>query len=564
MKNRKIIILVVLFVFLTSIAVFAQAQDKVKYDQNTAMLKEAWKDYAAKNYDSASTKFDSVSKNFPLWAEPYDGLGWCLYQKGQYLEAEKMFKKSLKAYPSYASSLNGLYYVSLWRYSKSNKAWGLYYKGKYDDAIKAFNEILSQPAEQYPPDEMWAVYDGLGWSYYWKKDYKSSEKNFSDALKALSNYADAQKGLGFIAYKNGNYEKAIEYLNKSAAYYYLDLSIKTTLAWSYYKSGDSKKAKDIFSYALQINPYYVTDENLIKLISKEKNWNTLHNDIGWGYYGLKEYNKAEKEFNEVLKADPKNDAALTGLGYVKYQQKKYDEAIKLLDKALAVNPKSFPVNEIVLVPGAYGQYYIISDGNTTMGWSYFYKNNFAKAEECFKRALKKNNWVDAHDGLGWTYLKLKKTDSAEKEFVRALKFYPTYASSLMGLGEINSKKYAESNKAWAQYFKGEFKKAIDQFKQVIAQKGSQYPKADIWALYSGMGWSNYFLKNYDDAVKGFQESIKMFPKSADSYDGLGWSFLKKGSSADAEKAFLSALKLYPNYYSSMKGLEELNKANKNK
>lgn len=564
MKIKKILILLFLFAFLANIGAFAAAAtvDKATSDKNIAILKDAWKDYTAKNYDSAYTKFEGVSKEIQSWAEPYDGMGWCQYQKKNYQQAEELFAKALKAYPGYSSSLNGLYYVSMWRYSNSNKAWELYNNGKYDDAIQAFNGVLNQTVDQYPKSEMWSIYDGLGWSYYWKKDYKNAGLNFQTALKQLPNYADAQKGLGFIAYKDGGYKKAIDYLSKAGNYYYLDLTIKTTLAWSYYKSGDTKKAKDIFSYALQINPYTVVDKDFLAVLDKEKGWLTLHNDMGWGYYGLKEYSKAEKEFDTVLKTEPKNYVALTGMGYIKYQQKKYDDAVKYITKAFEANPSTFAVNETVTVPGAIGQYYIVSDGNTTVAWSYFYKNDLTKAEQHFKKALVKNNWVDAHDGLGWVYLKQKKYDLAEKEFASALRYYPAYASSIMGLNEVGSKKYADSNKAWTSFYKGDFKKAIEQFRLVLNNKASLYPKNEKWALYNGLGWASYLSKDYDSAVKNFQDSINLYPSSADSYDGLGWSLLKKGDTAGAEKAFNTALKLYPKYQSSLKGIDELNKSKK--
>lgn len=562
MKFKKTVILLVLFMFLLNIAAFCAATDKEKYAMHITILKNAWKDYTAKKYDSAYEKFQEVNKGYPAWAEPYDGMGWCMYQKAKYPEAEQLFNKALKIEPAYSSSLNGLYYVSLWRYETSNKAWNLYWRGKYGDAIKVFEEVLNQKTAQYPPQEMWSVHDGLGWSHYFKKDYKSSEAEFSKALKLLPDYADAQKGLGFTAYKNADYKKAIKYLTRASEYYYLDLSIKTTLAWSYYKSGSPKEAKGIFSYALQISPDYVLDKELRELIKNEKSFITLYNDVGWGYYGLGKYTEAKKEFEKVLKEEPDNYVSLTGLGYIKYKEKKYDGSIELITKALKIHPEPFPVNEAVAIPDAVGVYHIVSDGYTTLGWSYFYKGSYDKAESFFKKAISKNNWVDAHDGLGWTYLKKKKNDLAEKEFLAALNWYPGYASSIMGLNEVNSERYAASNKAWTFYYKGDFKAAAEHFKKVIGDKLSLYPKDKMWILYDGIGWASYFLKDYDAAIKNFQKSIELFSQSADSYSGLGWSYLKKGIKSKAEKSFTDALKLYPRYYSAMEGLEELKKPKK--
>jgi type IV pilus biogenesis/stability protein PilW len=84
-----------------------------------------------KEWDQAAKYFRLALKN-PLYLTPdraYSGLGFALYKKGDYLEAEKTLKESLIRYPDSAQSAHalGLVYMAL---------------GKIDPAIETFNKTL--------------------------------------------------------------------------------------------------------------------------------------------------------------------------------------------------------------------------------------------------------------------------------------------------------------------------------------------------------------------------------------------------------------------------------------
>lgn len=61
------------------------------------------------------------------------------------------------------------------------------------------------------------------------------------------------------------------------------------------------------------------------------------NKLGMVYYRLNKLPNAVREFSKVLKKDPNNYDALDGMGMVKVAQQDYDEAIRLHQKAIALN-----------------------------------------------------------------------------------------------------------------------------------------------------------------------------------------------------------------------------------
>lgn len=81
---------------------------------------------------------------------------------------------------------------------------------------------------------------------------------------------------------------------------------------------------------------------------------------------------AEKEFNEILKENPKHVSALTNLGYVKLAQGKIKEAELLYFKALALDPDY----EALLL---------------NIAGLYTYKKDFRQAENYLKRILQRNS-----------------------------------------------------------------------------------------------------------------------------------------------------------------------------
>lgn len=85
--------------------------------------------------------------------------------------------------------------------------------------------------------------------------------------------------------------------------------------------GDFQQAANRFQEALTIYPDYLA----------------ARNDLGAQYLKLKQIDEAEKEFETVLRDDPKNFNAKFNMGLVQVERKHYQEAIALLNEAIALD-----------------------------------------------------------------------------------------------------------------------------------------------------------------------------------------------------------------------------------
>lgn len=125
--------------------------------------------------------------------------------------------------------------------------------------------------------------------------------------------------------------------------------------------------------------------------------------LGAAYERTKDYGKAEKAFRDVIESDPEHASALNYLGYMLADRgKKLPEALKLIERALAIEPDN----------AAYLD---------SLGWAYFKLKRYGEAVKPLERAA-----ADAaessviQDHLGDAYLKVGRFREAAEAFDRAL------------------------------------------------------------------------------------------------------------------------------------------------
>jgi type IV pilus biogenesis/stability protein PilW len=133
------------------------------------------------NWDEAARYFRMALKN-PLYSTPekaYAGLGYALYKKGEYLEAEKILKEALTRDPESPQTIFalGLVYTGL---------------GKIEDAIEMFNKTLDiQPNYIDVHWELANAYLRLG-------DQKKALEHFQMVAKNSKDEKKREKALAYI------------------------------------------------------------------------------------------------------------------------------------------------------------------------------------------------------------------------------------------------------------------------------------------------------------------------------------------------------------------------------
>ena len=80
------------------------------------------------------------------------------------------------------------------------------------------------------------------------------------------------------------------------------------------------KAIELLSKALEINPKDIE----------------CYNNRAWDYYELGQFENAFNDFKEILRIDSLNTAAIYGIGYLKFEQSKYEETLELFNRIIEI------------------------------------------------------------------------------------------------------------------------------------------------------------------------------------------------------------------------------------
>ena len=188
----------------------------------------------------------------------------------------------------------------------------------------------------------------------------------------------------------------------------------------------------------------------------------VHNKMGDNYFNSGKLNEAYTEFQKAILLDPKNKEALNRLGHISALFRKYNEAISFYQHALEVDPNySEAMNNLGVVYlevenwDKAVKYFKAALNNPlytspekaylNMGYAYYKKGEYPKAEDSIKEALLRTPvFPMANYTLGLVYVKKKDDIAAIEEFKKAVGIMPDYmdahwelANAYLRTGEKN-------------------------------------------------------------------------------------------------------------------------------
>lgn len=200
-------------------------------------------------------------------------------------------------------------------------------------------------------------------------------------------------------------------------------------------------------------------------------------------------------------------------GYEAFTNKNFDEAIKLLSKAINTK-KKYDKNNVQAL------YY--------RGLSYFYKQMPSEAISDLTWVLKiDKKHSDAYNSRGLTYTYIDQLDSAMEDFNKALEIDPQFAEAYLNRGSV----YV----IWLNY-----DAALDDFTNGLKYK----PKNP--ELYYQRGVVYYKKKMYEEAISDFTNSIKYGIKNSKVFFSRGNAYYKLGKYQEAINDYSKALEINPN------------------
>ncbi len=192
---------------------------------------------------------------------------------------------------------------------------------------------------------------------YDAKDYTKATAFCLTAIELEPNLAIAYGIIGLVYNAGGEYNKAIESLNKE-----LDLKpgyspAYNNLGYAYVSKGEYNKAIECFNKAIALDPndplayynlgiayrkkgeYDKAIESYIKAIALNPNFAMAYNNLGIVYRRKGEYDKAIESYIKAIALDPNDAEAYNNLGNVHSDKGEYTKAIHYYDEAIAIDQK---------------------------------------------------------------------------------------------------------------------------------------------------------------------------------------------------------------------------------
>jgi len=163
--------------------------------------------------------------------------------------------------------------------------------------------------------------------------------------------------------KNEQYVKALEILEDQYKADSYDFNIR--FGWLYYLTGDYPKSKQYYKNAMELLPYSL--------------------EARFGFVlplaGLGEWNNIIKNYEQMLKLDPKNTIVNYRLGAIYYERKDFQKSYNYLEEVINLYPNDY-------------------DSNILFAWTNFQMGKLKEAKILFNKVLLiKPDDSSAQDGL---------------------------------------------------------------------------------------------------------------------------------------------------------------------
>ena len=261
--------------------------------------------------------------------------------------------------------------------------------------------------------------------------------------------------------------------------------------------GDSKQIN------AQANQIPLNSSSAIKVQGDAEAWVNKGRD----FQQFGKYTDALDAYNRAIEIDPNFAEAWEEKGINLLNLGKDGEAILAIDKAIEINPKST------------GAWYLKAD-------LFASQNKTDEAIEAFTKVIEINPQspqalVASYDKAS-TLMEHGKYDEALKTYDEAIAMNPNSADNTL------------INKGYALNRISQYDKALQTFDLAIAINPRDATAADAW---DGKGDTFCLQNKYDEAVKCYNEAIRIYPDSGIAWSGKGLALQKLGRTSEADAAF---------------------------
>lgn len=253
----------------------------------------------------------------------------------------------------------------------------------------------------------------------------------------------------------------------------------------------------------------------------------------------KQDSSAIENFKIVTDLARWNVDAWIRLGGLYFDNRKYEEAVKVMDEAIELFPDDFTINLI-------------------LGLSFAQLDKHNQAKPYLKKSVELNpNDLTSLSSYAYTLSRLKENDLAVNYLKQALKLNPDDVNLLGTLGLIydSMENWAACDSAYERALKIDSTNSLvnNNYAYSLSERGERLNEAlamveiaiaadpDNTSYLDTIGWVHYKLGNYAEAKKFLEEAIKIGGERAVMLDHLGDVMFKLG---DVQKAKMLWQKAY--------------------
>ncbi len=353
---------------MVSVLAVAKDDSDLRYQLYTLLqdknLKE--KDLIKKLYPNQTVEYEKV----------YSELANMLFDKNDFQDAKKYATALVTKFPENADGYIMLSEINLKEGNLREAYEALKYcrdKVNDNDAVAKYNVLLAKLSDEPVKEADSLMNNGL----------------YSQALSVLESASQENLyvilGTARANYFLNNKQAALDGLNKAMTLYPNNADVFYYFAYVFYKEGDIDSSRKYLEKTFNVNPEHTFAKQLLDLLNK---------------------NDADKYSNQIISA---------------FEAQNYNEAMRLTDEALAINPKDAAL------------YYY-------KGLTYIAMNNYASATAPLYKSID----LDKTNTLAYFYLALSFDNLSEPE--NALSYYQKFIQLLPKdeLGESEKLNYAKA------------------------------------------------------------------------------------------------------------------------
>jgi len=433
------------------------------------------------------------------------------YHLQNYDVAEFYLKKTLLQFPDEPLALRLL-------------PWTYFFQKRYDKALLAFerNHTINPRETDFVA--------GMGWCYLALNNNRQALNKFSKAEKlSSSRFYDIQKGKAVIYLKQKYLEKALPSLEKI----YNQREIESIL--TFWKSLEDQKSEAF----LPVIPDKPGEPSLFTLPVEHPRYRSILWTLdqpnekaleeAWAYYRKQFYRKALQAFQNLPEPFSFSLDAQNGLAWSYLKNKKIIKAEQVFRDISKTHPNFIGVvkgiqesENLKMQTAAFAEYYL-DLGKTRIAGKRF-------------KALTKEypDWAYPYGRLGMIELGNGNHEAAKDLFQKNLELDPGNKTGLEGLDELEKIRQPELYEAQQALKKGDFKEAASLYYYYIESQKTQTQLTEPLArAYSGLGWSQFQKGQYKQAIEKFKQARKHENFKLDAIKGIGFSYFHLGKYRDA-------------------------------